>query len=89
MTNITLLEPSDGLSDAAVLAFVKARMALPTPLQEFRVCFSRARELDIMLELQSFISDGLHVSIEYLPGLPEWEFRPRDGLDVLSSLYMY
>ncbi|KAJ7845400.1 hypothetical protein B0H14DRAFT_2358083 [Mycena olivaceomarginata] len=82
LTNITILPPSAGFSDAAALAFVKARMAMPTPLQEFRVRFSRARELDIMLELQSFISDGLHVSIEYFPE-GEWEFRPRDGLDLL------
>jgi hypothetical protein len=87
MTNITLLGPSAGLSDTAVLAFVKARMALPTPLQQFWARFGRARELDIMLEVQSFISDGLQISLEYLPGLPEWEFRPRNGLDVLSSLY--
>jgi hypothetical protein len=86
LTNITILPPSAGFSDAAALAFVKARMATPTPLQEFRVHFSRARELDIMLELQSFISDGLQVSIEYFPGFSQWEFRPHNGLDVLSSL---
>ncbi|KAJ7845397.1 hypothetical protein B0H14DRAFT_3868065 [Mycena olivaceomarginata] len=85
MTNITLLlAPSVGLSDATVLAFVKARMALPTPLQQFWARFGRSRELDIMLEVQSFILDGLEVTLEY-PGLPQWEFRPRDGLDVLRS----
>jgi hypothetical protein len=84
LTNITLLDTSADISDAAVLAFIKARMALPTPLQRFWASFDRARELDIMLELQSFISDGLHVSIEYFPSGPsQWEFRPRDGLDVL------
>jgi hypothetical protein len=84
LTNITILPSSAWFSDAGALAFVKARMAMPTPLQEFRVRFSRARELDIMLELQSFISDGLHVSIEYFPpGPSQWEFRPRDGLDLL------
>ncbi|KAJ7364909.1 hypothetical protein DFH08DRAFT_1073427 [Mycena albidolilacea] len=87
MTNITLLGPSAGLSDAAVLAFVKARMTLPTPLQQFWARFGRARDLDIVLEVQSFISDGLQVSIEYFPGFPQWEFRPHNGLDVLSSLY--
>ncbi|KAJ7364915.1 hypothetical protein DFH08DRAFT_840311 [Mycena albidolilacea] len=87
MTNITLLAPSAELSDAAVLAFVKARMALPTPLQYFWARFGRARELDIMLEVQSFISDGLQVSLEYLLERLELEFRPRDGLDVFSSLY--
>ncbi|KAJ7845406.1 hypothetical protein B0H14DRAFT_2511020 [Mycena olivaceomarginata] len=84
LTNITILPSSAWFSDVGALAFVKARMAMPTPLQEFRVRFSRARELDIMLELQSFISDGLHVSIEYFPpGPSQWEFRPRDGLDLL------
>ncbi|KAJ7364912.1 hypothetical protein DFH08DRAFT_840291 [Mycena albidolilacea] len=87
LTNITILPPSTKISDAAALAFVKARMAMPTPLQQFWARFGRARELDIMLDVQSFISDGLQVSLEYLPELPEWEFRPRDGLDVLSSLY--
>ncbi|KAJ7845402.1 hypothetical protein B0H14DRAFT_976125 [Mycena olivaceomarginata] len=84
LTNITLPDTSAGISDAAVLAFIKARMALPTPLQRFWASFRRTRELDIMLELQSFISDGLHVSIEYFPqGLSQWEFWPRHGLDVL------
>ncbi|KAJ7364916.1 hypothetical protein DFH08DRAFT_1073434 [Mycena albidolilacea] len=85
MTNITLLLASSvGLSDAAVLAFVKARMALPTPLQQFWARFGRARELDIMLEVQSFILDGLEVTLEY-PGLPQWKFRPQEGLDALRT----
>jgi hypothetical protein len=89
LTNITILEPpSAGFSDAAALAFVEARMALPTPLQHFRVRFShpRPRDVDVMLELQPFISEGLRVSIEYLPG-SRWDFRSRDGLGVLRSWY--
>ncbi|KAJ7364943.1 hypothetical protein DFH08DRAFT_766717 [Mycena albidolilacea] len=83
LTNITILSAPPGLSDGAVLAFIKARMAMPTPLQQFRVRFSRLREVDIMPDLQSFILEGLQVSIEYFLG-PRWDFRSGDGLDALN-----
>ncbi|KAF7348321.1 Hexose carrier protein [Mycena sanguinolenta] len=64
-------------SDAAVLAFIKARMAMPIPLRRFRVQFARPMVLDIMPELQSFISDGLQITLEYPP---QSKFMAQDGL---------
>ncbi|KAJ6508561.1 hypothetical protein C8R45DRAFT_967814 [Mycena sanguinolenta] len=71
--------PSATVSDAALLALIKARMAMPTPLQGFRARFDRPMDFDIMPELQSFILDGLQVDLGYPP--PRWRFRARDGLD--------
>ncbi|KAF7350902.1 hypothetical protein MSAN_01652300 [Mycena sanguinolenta] len=72
---------SAGFTDAAALNFIKGRMAMPTPLQRFRAEFKRPMELDIMPELQSFISDGLQVAIKYPP--QQWVFRAQEGLDDL------
>ncbi|KAJ6508337.1 hypothetical protein C8R45DRAFT_967086 [Mycena sanguinolenta] len=52
-------------SDAAALAFVKAKMAMPTPLQLFQVYFMRPRQLDIVPDLRSFMSNGLEVDLKY------------------------
>ncbi|KAJ6508552.1 hypothetical protein C8R45DRAFT_1089718 [Mycena sanguinolenta] len=71
--------PINRVSDTHILALIKARMAMPTPLQRFRARFDRPMDFDIMPELQSFISDGLQVDLGYLP--PRWTFRARDGLD--------
>ncbi|KAJ6512792.1 hypothetical protein C8R45DRAFT_327316 [Mycena sanguinolenta] len=79
LSRLVILRPSHMLSDATVLAFVKARMAMATPLKHIRVQFIRPMELDLMPELQSFISDGLEVVLEY-PVL-QWEFKPLAGLD--------
>ncbi|KAF7348206.1 Hexose carrier protein [Mycena sanguinolenta] len=78
LTHFTAISPSETFSDAAVLAFIKARMAIPTPLQQFRVRFDRPREVDIMPELETFIADGLRVALEYPP--PQWNFDAREGL---------
>ncbi|KAJ6466400.1 hypothetical protein C8R45DRAFT_1021598 [Mycena sanguinolenta] len=78
LTDITLLGPSVVLSDTATLTFIKARMAMPTPLHQFRVQFPRPMNHDILPDLQAFISDGLQVALEYVP---PWEFKARDGLD--------
>ncbi|KAF7363766.1 hypothetical protein MSAN_01034400 [Mycena sanguinolenta] len=85
LTHITFTSLADtsGFSDAAALAFIKARMAMPTPLQRFEAQFSRQMEFDIMPELQSFISDGLKVVIEYAEA--PWKFRPQRGLKKLES----
>ncbi|KAJ6463501.1 hypothetical protein C8R45DRAFT_911712 [Mycena sanguinolenta] len=80
LTNITILGWNLNVSDAALLAFVKARMVMPTHLQQIRIDLHRPMELDIMPELQSFIEDGLEVDIEYL--LPLWQFSAREGLRV-------
>ncbi|KAJ7845347.1 hypothetical protein B0H14DRAFT_2584686 [Mycena olivaceomarginata] len=71
LTDIAIFGASAVVCDAAALAFVKTRMAIPSPLQQFRVGFGHAMELDIMPELQSFISgSGLQVDIKYsLPDL--------------------
>ncbi|KAF7348307.1 hypothetical protein MSAN_01784400 [Mycena sanguinolenta] len=85
LADITFTGPCAGFSDAAVLAFIKARMAMPTPLQRIRAQFGRPKELDVMPELQSYISDGFQASFEYPP--PTWAFKPREGLDGLWTLY--
>ncbi|KAJ6502200.1 hypothetical protein C8R45DRAFT_1209810 [Mycena sanguinolenta] len=80
LTHITLLTPAE-FTDAAALAFIKARMAMPTPLRRFRAEFKRPMELDILPELESFISNGLKVVVEYAQA-PR-KFKPENGLDKL------
>ncbi|KAJ7755098.1 hypothetical protein B0H14DRAFT_2635321 [Mycena olivaceomarginata] len=46
-------------SDVAALAFVKARIAMPSSLQIFQAQFYRPMEVDIIPELQPLIADGL------------------------------
>ncbi|KAJ6508594.1 hypothetical protein C8R45DRAFT_447431 [Mycena sanguinolenta] len=66
LTDIEIVvPPSAKVSDAAVLAFIKARMTMSTPLQRFQASFNRPMEFDVMPELQSFIADGLEVIIQY------------------------
>jgi hypothetical protein len=71
------------LPDAAILPFIGARMAAPTPLQLFEAHFRREMETDIMPELQTFISDGLQVSLNYLE-VSRWKFDARAGLTELE-----
>jgi hypothetical protein len=40
-------------------------MTRPTPLQQFRVHFDRPLEVDIVPDLQPFVSDGLRVDLQY------------------------
>ncbi|KAJ7080541.1 hypothetical protein C8R44DRAFT_754299 [Mycena epipterygia] len=70
------------ISDAAALAFIRARMVMDYPLRRFQARFERRMETDILLELQSFISGGLEVDLDYFA--PQWAFQPRNGI---SSLY--
>ncbi|KAJ6508384.1 hypothetical protein C8R45DRAFT_967225 [Mycena sanguinolenta] len=63
----------------------EARMAMPTPLRRFQAHFDRPMELDIVPELQPFISEGLEVTLKF-PPLP-WAFRPEDGLDGIRSIF--
>ncbi|KAF8213950.1 hypothetical protein K438DRAFT_1802613 [Mycena galopus ATCC 62051] len=79
LSNITILACT-GFSDTAVLAFIKARMTMPTPLQHLRIQFHRPMDVDIWPELQSFILDGLQVTLEYPTVVPQWEFNARTGL---------
>ncbi|KAF7348281.1 F-box domain-containing protein [Mycena sanguinolenta] len=85
MAEIDLVAPSAGFSDAAALAFIKARMTMPTSLRRFQAQFCRPMEFDIMPELQSFISDGLRVDLKYAPAT--WRFGVRDGLDGPEAFY--
>ncbi|KAJ7617513.1 hypothetical protein DFH06DRAFT_1483562 [Mycena polygramma] len=79
LTHITVVTPWPGaFSDAAALAFVKARMTMPCPLRQFKGHFNRSMVVDIMPELQPFISGGLRVDIEY--SIPQWKLEPREGL---------
>ncbi|KAJ6512789.1 hypothetical protein C8R45DRAFT_327302 [Mycena sanguinolenta] len=78
LTNIAILNILTTPSELAVLTFVKTRMAMPTPLQQIRVRFIRQMELDIMPELEPFISDGLQVNITYPPRGPN--FYPAWGI---------
>ena len=73
-----VVPPSARVSDTEVLALVRARMSMPIPLRRFQARFSRLMELDVMPELQSFISDGLQINLEY----PRRRgFRAREGLE--------
>jgi hypothetical protein len=82
LTHLTVMETCAEFSDTAALAFIKARMAMPSPctLQHFCVRFSRPMEVDIMPELEPFISeDGLRVNLQY-PLEWAFDFNARDGL---------
>ncbi|KAJ6508566.1 hypothetical protein C8R45DRAFT_967829 [Mycena sanguinolenta] len=86
LTDIEIVvPPSAKVSDAAVLDFIKTRMTTPDPLQRFQAHFNRRMDLDIMPELQSFISDGLQVTLEY--PRPRWSFDAREGLDEPGTFY--
>ncbi|KAF7348339.1 hypothetical protein MSAN_01787900 [Mycena sanguinolenta] len=87
LTDIHFESPSAGFSDKAALAFIKARMAMPIPLRRFRAQFLRPMELDIISELQSYISDGLQVFLDYPP--PLHRFNAEGGLHVPGSLAMF
>jgi hypothetical protein len=52
LTHIIAIQPWTAvLSEVAVLAFLKARMSMPTPLQEIRIHFRRPMDLDVMPRL--------------------------------------
>ncbi|KAJ7367372.1 hypothetical protein DFH08DRAFT_765167 [Mycena albidolilacea] len=85
LTDFIMTAPSAGFSDTAALGFVRGRMTMAVPLQHFRVQFDRPLEVDIVLDLQPFISDGLRVELEY-PTVA-WKFDARVGLYESGSLY--
>ncbi|KAJ7429191.1 hypothetical protein FB451DRAFT_1331066 [Mycena latifolia] len=78
LTHMTVAAPCAMFSDAGVLAFIRARMALDCPLQAIGVSFDRPVEFDISPELETFVSEGLHVDLQY--PLPQWTFNAREGL---------
>ncbi|KAJ6515639.1 hypothetical protein C8R45DRAFT_957188 [Mycena sanguinolenta] len=79
LTNLSIVACAR-FSDTTALAFVKARMAMPIPLQEFRVQFDRPMEVDIMPEVRAMISNGLDLALEY-PCL-RVKFAPRLGIEL-------
>ncbi|KAJ7851672.1 hypothetical protein B0H14DRAFT_3660532 [Mycena olivaceomarginata] len=90
LTHMVILAPCAGFSDAAVLDFVRVRMALATPLKQFRVDFGRGPEVDIVPDLQPFISNGLRVELKYRNDATDvhvWKFDPKHGLEQRMSLY--
>ncbi|KAF7346508.1 hypothetical protein MSAN_01878900 [Mycena sanguinolenta] len=85
LTDISFFPHSAEFSDAAALAFLKARMAMHTPLKRFHAEFSRPMEFDVIPELLSFISDGLQVTMHYPE--PRWRFTARDGLEQVGLFH--
>jgi hypothetical protein len=77
LRNISVVGSSSRFSDVAALAFVKARIAMPSSLQIFQAQFYRPMEVDIMPELQPLIADGPQVALRYPP--PAWKLNPRAG----------
>ncbi|KAF7334574.1 hypothetical protein MVEN_02287300 [Mycena venus] len=73
-------------SDAAALSFVRARMAMSTPLQQFEVEFpTRPMQIDIMPELQSFSSSGLQAKYRTSVRTSWWKFNPREALHTFTG----
>ncbi|KAJ7181025.1 hypothetical protein C8R46DRAFT_1187263 [Mycena filopes] len=72
------------LSDAALLQFLKARMAIPAnPLRKVKIKFRRERQFDIFPDIQPFLDDGrIEVSAIYPPPHPATvgTFSPWKGL---------
>jgi hypothetical protein len=68
-----------GISDAAILRFITARMMLEprTALKSVEIHFDRPMTMDIMPNLRAFIETGLTVSLIYTPSL---QYSPWNGL---------
>ncbi|KAJ7160089.1 hypothetical protein C8R46DRAFT_362627 [Mycena filopes] len=76
LTHLAVNAPCAGFSDAAVSDFVRAREGMGSPLEQVRVEFDRAVEVDIVGPL---ISEGrLELELQYTT--PQWRFDPREGL---------
>jgi hypothetical protein len=71
-----------GISDAALLRFLTAKMAGEscTVLTHVDIQFDRTMTLDILPSLEPFIETGRNVSITHLPS-PLSQFSPWQGLD--------
>ncbi|KAF7367746.1 hypothetical protein MSAN_00838500 [Mycena sanguinolenta] len=92
LTHLFIKTDCASLSDATALAFIRARMASPTPLQLFEAKVPRPMEIDVKAALEPFISAGLEVSFTYSPPLPsaqqhdkEWHFDARVGIDRFTA----
>jgi hypothetical protein len=90
LTHMAILAPCAGFSDSAVLGFVRVQTSLATPLKQFRVDFGRGPEVNIVPDLQPFISNGLRVELKYRNDATDvhvWKFDPKHGLEQRMSLY--
>ncbi|KAJ7457441.1 hypothetical protein FB451DRAFT_1274899 [Mycena latifolia] len=68
-------------SDAALLDFIRARMISAHPLERVTARLQRAMTVDIVGELQAFISQGLQLDLQYLSNPDSvWKFNPREGI---------
>ncbi|KAJ6505560.1 hypothetical protein C8R45DRAFT_1182207 [Mycena sanguinolenta] len=76
LTHVCVTSRCSAFSDTTALTFITGRMAAPTPLQVFDVQFLRTMEVDIMPDLQTSISVGLQVFLDY----PSPRFDARAGL---------
>ncbi|KAJ7457440.1 hypothetical protein FB451DRAFT_1274898 [Mycena latifolia] len=76
-------------SDAALLDFIRARMISAHPLERATARLQRAMTVDIVGELQAFISQGLQLDLQYLSNPDSvWKFNPREGIydDEINNL---
>jgi hypothetical protein len=64
------------VSDEALLHFIISRIP---KLKRVDVKFDRERQIDILPGLESFVDDGLKVSITHIPPPPQ-QFSPWQGL---------
>ncbi|KAF7367737.1 hypothetical protein MSAN_00837600 [Mycena sanguinolenta] len=78
LTHLGVNSHCSAFSDVTALAFIKGRMASPTPLQLVDFQFHRTMQVDVMPELQSLILAGLEVFLDYLGP----RFDPRAGLQI-------
>ncbi|KAJ7187919.1 hypothetical protein C8R46DRAFT_1340842 [Mycena filopes] len=69
-------------SDAVLLQFIKARMAVPaSTLKKVKVKFDRERQFDILPDIQPFLDDGrVEVSAVYYTHPTPGAFSPWQGL---------
>ncbi|KAJ7434902.1 hypothetical protein B0H11DRAFT_2115982 [Mycena galericulata] len=71
------------MSEQALLEFIRtrARPGPTKPLSAARVCFARAKQINIIPPLQPLISAGLKISLEYPPQGPAPEYSPSQALE--------
>ncbi|KAJ6584007.1 hypothetical protein DFH09DRAFT_1144031 [Mycena vulgaris] len=69
-------------SDAALLAFIRERMATRHPLQHIQAILPRDMGVDFASELQQFPKLTVDLRYEY----PKWDFDPREGLTEVGHL---
>ncbi|KAJ6583112.1 hypothetical protein DFH09DRAFT_978943 [Mycena vulgaris] len=66
-------------SDTALINFIRGRMPAHPIKRITAAQFQRAMQVDVVRELESFISQGLQVELQYTEDTP-WKFEPRNGI---------